>query len=188
MQFESTKIPGLKRIIPKRFTDDRGALIKMHHETEFVKHGLPACFAEEYYSTSFPLVLRGLHFQVPPCPQSKLVYCIAGTMVDVTVDLRAGSPAYGQWHVETLSAVHPVALFVPSGLAHGVYVSKGEMNATLVCKATAVYSPEYDGGIHYTSVGIDWPAGLIISEKDRKLPRLSEFVSPFKFDPAAAGL
>jgi dTDP-4-dehydrorhamnose 3,5-epimerase len=175
-----TTIPGCYELRPQILTDERGQFVKTFSADEFAQAGLDLHFAEEYYTVSRAGVLRGLHFQTPPMEYTKLVYCIAGSVIDAVVDLRIGSPTYCRAATLELSSELGNVLYVPKGLAHGFYVPKGE--ATLVYNVSAVYSREHDCGILWNSAGICWPtADPITSARDRNFPRLAEFRSPFVY-------
>lgn len=177
MQFVELDIPGLYRITPKIVEDARGRFVKTFHAGAFSEHGLRDDFREEYYSTSATNVLRGMHFQTPPHDHAKLVYCLQGRVFDAVVDLRVGSPTFGRAFSLELNARDANALYVPQGLAHGFYALEP---STLVYKVTSEYAPEHDGGIHWASTEVAWPgAQPLISERDSRFPRLSEFASPF---------
>lgn len=177
---EATGVPGCYKLFPSIFRDHRGCFVKTFHESAFIEAGLVGHFAEEYYSISRRGVLRGLHFQVPPDDHVKLVYCTAGSVLDVVVDLREGSPTFGQHRMFTLNARQRNLIYIPPGLAHGFYVLGA--NATLVYKTTTVHSPEHDSGVRWDSAGIDWPERMpIVSERDRTFPAMSEFRTPFRY-------
>lgn len=181
-RIERTDLPGCVQLFFQTFRDRRGLFVKTFHEAAFHTIGLAGHFAEEYYSVSRRGVLRGLHFQRPPRDHIKLVYCTAGTVIDAVVDLRVGSPTFGQHRRFTLSARRRNALYVPAGFAHGFCVTSA--SATMVYKTTTVHSPEHDAGILWSSCGILWPERRpILSERDRTLPKLQDFRSPFVFSP-----
>lgn len=160
--------------------------MKTFHDPTFRNLGLDGCFREQYYTTSETGVLRGFHFQLPPSDHAKLIYCMSGEIFDVVLDLRRGSPSYLKHATERLSASTASLMFIPSGLAHGYYVTKGP--ATLVYNVTSVHDPERDTGIRWDSAGIAWPTDAPkLSERDGKLPLLEEFVSPFTFDALRPG-
>ena len=184
-ELRQTSIAGCIEVQPVVRADSRGRFVKVFHDEFFGQRGLKTSFPEQYYSRSHRGVLRGLHFQAPPFAHAKLVYCVEGTVLDAVVDLRVGSPSYGQHFTIELSAERCNQLFVPEGLAHGIYALT-EL-ATIVNSTSRVYAPEADGGIAWDSCGIGWPdAAPILSERDRVLPPLSSFVSPFRFDQAQA--
>lgn len=178
--FCETRILGCFDIRPRVFEDNRGHFIKVFHEEQFRSHGIEAKFAEEYYSVSRKGVLRGLHFQIPPMDYVKMVYCVAGTVLDAIVDLRVGSPTYGTFKLIELSAEKANLVFLPSGLAHGFLTLSDQ--AILIYKVSTAHSPEHDSGILWNSVGIPWPEpSPILSDRDRSFPTLAAFVSPFRY-------
>lgn len=129
--------------------------------------------------------LRGLHFQIPPHGQGKLVRCTAGAIIDHAVDIRRGSPSFGRWLSAELTAENGHQLWIPVGFAHA-FVTLAPMTE-VVYKVTDYYAPECDRGVRWDSVDLDWSlprSGPILSDKDKALPRLSEFESPFEFDGA----
>ena len=174
----STILSGCYEILPDVFNDDRGRFVKTFHRDFFNEIGLSDEFDEEYCSTSWQGVLRGLHFQKPPHAHSKLIYCSFGEILDVAVDLRRESPTYGQYNMIKLSAESGNMAYIAVGCAHGFYtLSK---TAVIVCKQSAVYSVESDAGLRWNSVGIPWPdMNPILSDKDRNSITFDEFVSPF---------
>ncbi|HWR06361.1 dTDP-4-dehydrorhamnose 3,5-epimerase [Sporomusa sp.] len=181
MNIKSCKIPGCFEIQPDVHCDHRGIFVKTFHEESFSNYGLSTSFAEEYYSGSHKRVLRGLHFQIPPFDHSKMVYCVQGTVMDVVIDLRLGSPAYGQYETFQLSADKHNILYIPNGLAHGFYVQSEY--ALMLYKVTTVYSPEHDCGILWNSIGFSWPDDdPVISARDRDFVDLKEFRSPFRYE------
>jgi len=160
--------------------DARGFFAKVFHRPLWRDLGLQTEFAEEYATYSLPWSMRGLHFQLPPMAHDKVVLCLRGNAFDVAVDLRKGSPAYGQHHSVNLSSMQSNALYIPAGVAHGFCVTGDE--ALLYYKLTTVYSPEHDAGIRWDSAGIPWPmTNPILSERDLELPRLEDFDSPFRY-------
>jgi len=180
MQIIQTDITGCYEIQPKIFTDLRGNFVKTYHEEVFLAHGLATKFAEEYYSFSRKGVLRGLHFQLPPHDHVKMVYCILGKVFDAIVDLRKGSPTYGQYAVFELSSEKANSLYLAPGIAHGFYVLSD--SAIVVYKVTTVYSPEHDTGIRWNSCRIPWPdAEPLLSERDQGLQAFAEFDSSFVY-------
>lgn len=178
MEITPSKITGCYELQPNILWDDRGRFVKVFHQGVFAKHGLETCFAEEYYSVSQRGVLRGMHFQTPPMDHTKMVYCIAGAVLDVVVDLRLGSPTYGEFVQFDLNAEKGNIVYIPPGLAHGFYALSD--SATLIYKVTTVYSPEHDSGILWDSAGIPWPdSAPILSTRDKGFPALKNFVTPF---------
>jgi dTDP-4-dehydrorhamnose 3,5-epimerase len=172
-------------IKPRRFGDARGWFTETYNEAAFHARGIGCRFVQDNHSLSVPaFTLRGLHFQKPPHGQDKLVRCIRGRIFDVAVDVRKGSPSYGQWVGAELSAENGHQLFIPIGFAHAFVTLEPECE--VVYKCSALYAPESDGGIRWDSVGIDWPmpAGTApaLSDKDKVLPALHDFDSPFAYD------
>lgn len=172
--------PGCYMLQPPVYKDNRGVFVKTFHEDDFKNHGLHCDFKEEFYTVSHKNVLRGLHFQVPPKDHVKIVYCIAGKVLDALVDLRVGSPRFGQFELIELSSDKCNLLYIPSGIAHGFYVTS--QSAILMYKVSAMHSPSHDTGILWNSVGIPWPVqDPIVSERDSKLVPMKDFNSPFRY-------
>lgn len=175
-----------KLIVPPRFGDARGWFTESYSKRRMSELGIGIDFVQDNHSFSAVRgTLRGVHFQSPPHVQAKLVRCVAGAIWDVAVDLRAGSPSYGQWVSAELTASGGEQLYVPGGFGHG-FITLTD-NAEVAYKTSAYYAPECDGGIVWNDpdIGIDWPlanAGPVLSGKDQFLPRLSDFVSPFAYD------
>lgn len=177
----ATGIAGLEVLRPKHFKDQRGSFVKTFHLDAFQALGLPFEPREGFYSVSGRDVVRGMHFQVPPAAHRKLVYCIRGRILDVVVDLRLGSPFYRRVYSRELSSDAPELLFITVGLAHGFLSLEDE---SLVCYQTdVVHTPECDAGIAWDSIDFKWPVQeAVISERDRKLPRLEAFNTPFVWE------
>lgn len=170
---------------PRRFGDARGWFTEVYSVPTFAALGIDCPFVQDNHSLSGPaFTLRGLHFQTPTRGQDKLVRCIRGRIFDVAVDVRAGSPTYGQWVGAELSAENGHQLFIPIGFAHGFVTLEPECEVTYKCSDT--YAPAHDGGIRWDSVAIDWPipTGIApeLSDKDKVQPTLAEFDSPFAYD------
>ena len=177
-EIKKTNIPGCLEIIPTVFEDYRGSFVKIFHDDEFIKLGLQTIFSEEYYSVSKKGVVRGMHFQTPPHDQVTIVYCLCGKVFDVVIEIRKGSPKYGEYLVFELDPEKPSMIYIPSGLAHGFYAM--EDNTLMVYKVTMVYSPENDTGIRWDSAGVSWPAEKpIISERDAQFEKFCDFKTPF---------
>jgi dTDP-4-dehydrorhamnose 3,5-epimerase len=178
MNLHPTPIAGCFELQPRVLADDRGRLVKIFHQDTFADLGLHTHFAEEYYSVSSQRVLRGLHFQTPPHDHIKVVGCVEGKILDVVIDLRKESPTYHQHFMIELSAEKGNLLYVPQGLAHGFYVLSEK--AIFINRASTIYAAEHDSGIRWDSAGIDWPdKEPIVSDKDRNMPALADYVSPF---------
>jgi dTDP-4-dehydrorhamnose 3,5-epimerase len=175
-----TKIPGCYELKLTRQEDLRGTFVKTFHRNLFQSYNLEIDYCEDYYSISHQRVLRGLHFQIPPYDHVKLVYCVYGEVIDVVVDLRQGSPTFGDFHLVNLSAEQANMVYIPKGLAHGFYV--GSSLAIVMYKVTTVYTPDYDGGILWNSVSIPWSDDKpILSNRDKNFIPFSKFESPFSF-------
>lgn len=176
---KETTLEGCFEIQPKVRGDNRGSFVKTFHEQSFAELGLATDFKEMFYSASVKNVLRGLHFQTPPCDHVKLVYCACGKVLDAAVDLRKNSPTYGKFHVVELDSDKGNMFYLPKGLAHGFLTLSDK--AVVIYNLTSVYSPEHDKGILWSSCGIDWNVDFcpILSERDKKHPRLEDFESPF---------
>ena len=184
MELVPTALSGCFEIKPRVFTDNRGQFVKTFHKELFAQANLATEYVEQFYSHSRQGVLRGLHFQTPPRDHAKLVFCVAGDVLDAVVDLRAGSPTYGRHIVIQLSAGAANMIYVPSGMAHGFYTLSS--TATMVYNTTSVHAPEHDGGIRWDSAGIRWPGERpIVSPRDAAFPALADFQTPFTFRGAA---
>jgi dTDP-4-dehydrorhamnose 3,5-epimerase len=180
MELRETSLRGCFELCCNAFEDARGAFIKMFHQPRFMALGLPVDWQEEYFSISAQRVLRGMHFQVPPYEHAKLVTCVAGEVLDVVVDLRAGSPTYGACLSTALSPRRGKSLYIPAGFAHG-FLSLAE-ESVMHYKVTSVHSAEHDAGILWSSLNFQWPGShFLISERDQCHPELKDYVTPFKF-------
>lgn len=171
-----TAIDGLLIIEPQVFGDSRGYFMETYNQEAFAKAGLHMQFVQDNQSMSKKGVLRGLHLQTK-FSQGKLVRVISGSVYDVGVDLRKGSPTYGKHVGVVLSGENKRMFYVPEGFAHGFLVLSDE--AVFTYKCTQIYHPEYDAGIIYDDpeIGVDWPADgidVILSDKDKELPTLGE--------------
>ncbi len=171
----------------KRFGDSRGWFTEVYSEKRFSELGIDCRFVQDNHSLSVPSgTIRGLHFQTPPYGQAKLVRCIRGRIFDVAVDIRKGSPTYGQWVGAHLSAENGNQLFIPIGFAHGFATLEPSTEVTY--KVSDVYAPANDGGILWSDpqIGIDWnlPGDIeaTLSVKDETQPALCAFDSPFAYD------
>ena len=182
MNIIKTPIEGLLVIEPRVFTDARGYFVETYNEQRYREAGIDATFVQDNQSCSAYGVVRGLHFQRPPYSQAKLVCCTVGRVLDVAVDLRKDSPTFGQWFSVELSEDNKRQFFIPRGFAHGFSVLSNQ--AIFTYKCDNLYHPEADGGLLLSDpdLAIDWqvPAELrIISEKDKKHPKMAEFDTPF---------
>ncbi|MFC7335521.1 dTDP-4-dehydrorhamnose 3,5-epimerase [Rhodocista pekingensis] len=186
MQVETTPIDGVLLITPRRFFDDRGYFAELYQEERYRAAGVEVRFMQDNKSLSRPVyTVRGLHFQRPPVAQAKLVQVLRGSIVDVAVDIRHGSPTFGRHVAVTLSAEAGNQLYVPAGFAHGFCTL--EPDTEVHYKVSAPYSREHDGGIHWAdpALGIEWPAGpdrAVVSDKDRVLPRLADLGPLFHYE------
>ena len=173
--FERLSIPDVILVRPRVFVDDRGFFMESYKASEFKAHGIPFDFVQDNHSLSKKGVLRGLHYQLPPKAQGKLVRCLRGRVWDVAVDLRTGSPWYKKWVAVELSAENKLMLWVPPGFAHGFVALEDETE--VFYKVTAEYDPELDRGLFWKDpeLAIPWPISEpILSEKDQRLPCLAE--------------
>ena len=186
MQFIAQTIADVVLIKPKVHGDDRGYFIETFRQDKLEKAlGYQVNFVQDNESKSSRGVLRGLHYQLAPYAQSKLVRVIEGSVLDVAVDIRVGSPTYGQHVAVELSAENKQQLFVPRGFAHGFVVLSE--TAIFAYKVDNYYSPECDRGLAFddADLGIDWRlprASLQLSEKDTQQPSFSELASDFDFN------
>lgn len=181
MKFTELKFPGCYLIEPFCHKDKRGEFIKTFHNIDYNSHGLELSVKEEFISVSKKEVLRGMHFQLPPAAQNKLVYCLKGEVLDGFIDLRIGSPTYKRCLTVNLSDSNRNILFLPEGIAHGFLTLSHE--AVMIYKTSTVHYPEYDAGIFWKGCGIDWPTeNPTLSERDECFPVLNEFESPFSYE------
>lgn len=186
MEVIKTAIDGVVILKPRVFNDARGYFYESYNKRDFdAAIGYEVDFVQDNQSKSSRGVKRGLHFQRPPFTQAKLVRCVSGRVIDVAVDIRKGSPTYGQHVAVELSEENKLQFFVPRGFAHGFAVLSEE--AVFQYKCDNYYAPEADGGISIEddSLGIDWhlPDGeVLLSDKDKKHPLLKDFDSPFTYE------
>ena len=178
-------IDGPVLLIPDRLGDERGWFCEVWNRADWSEAGLPDVdwMQDNEAFSQNPATLRGLHFQIPPHAQAKLVRVISGAMCDVIIDLRAGSATYGQSIMVTLSASGAEQLFVPRGFAHGYQTI--EAGTHVAYKCDAAYVPSAEAGLNWNdpALGIDWPlAEAILSDKDQSWPSMAGFVSPFSDD------
>lgn len=185
MQAQALAISGCYLLTLPCFPDARGEFRKLLHAPSLAALGLETGFTESYVSVSHRSVLRGMHFQLPPSDHAKLVTCLTGRARDGLLDLRRGSPTYGQSLSLMLDGGTPQAVYVPRGVAHG-FASHRDATA-LLYYTTSVHDPARDAGVHASSVGIDWWAGEpkintpVMSPRDAGLPALAAFDSPFLY-------
>jgi dTDP-4-dehydrorhamnose 3,5-epimerase len=180
---EASDIADVLLVQTPRLRDMRGFFTESWSRTAFAQAGIDVDFVQDNHSYSAqPHTLRGLHFQHPPFAQAKLVRCLRGAVLDVAVDLRIGSPSFGQYVKNRLSAENGAQIFVPVGFAHGFLTL--EADCEISYKVSAPYSREHEGALLWSDeeLGIDWgvdPNEVILSPKDTNAPRLAEFASPF---------
>jgi dTDP-4-dehydrorhamnose 3,5-epimerase len=180
MDLIETKIPGCFEIQHEVRMDHRGKLVKAFSEEAFREMGLHKNFPEVYYSVSKKNVIRGLHFQIPSQHHFKIVLCLQGALLDVVVDLRLGSPTFGEHILIELNSEKSNMLYVPEGCAHGFYTLTD--NTIFLNQTSTVYSQEHDMGIHWDSCGIEWPSkNPVVSKKDKNAIDFSLFNSPFRY-------
>lgn len=171
---------------PKRFGDSRGYFCESYQKARYDDNGIDCSFVQDNHSLSAEKgIIRGLHFQAPPFAQDKLVRCTRGTILDVAVDIRNGSPTFGKFVTAELSAENGHQLFVPKGFAHGFCTL--EENCEVQYKTSDYYSPEHDGGIRFDDpdIGILWPAAaseITVSAKDDALPTLKALGEVFQYN------
>ena len=178
MEFIESRLEGCFLIKPAKFSDLRGEFVKTFNDEEFRSRRLTPVFKEQYYSSSNKDVIRGMHFQLPPYDHDKLVYCTAGRVLDVLVDLRKDSATFGEYYSVELSADNAHMMYISKGIAHG-FLTLSE-SATMIYNVTSVYHSEFDTGISWDSFNFRWPvANPIMSERDQALIPFDEFKSPF---------
>lgn len=175
MTVRETSLPGVLVVEPRVFGDARGFFVERYQAGRYAEAGIPATFVQDNHSRSTRGTLRGLHFQ--RChPQGKLVEAIRGRIWDIAVDVRPGSPTFGQWEGVTLTEDSHRQLWVPPGFAHGFCVLSDE--ADVLYKCTDVYRPDDEGGVRWDDpdLGIEWPLdeAPLLSVKDRSLPSLAD--------------
>ena len=177
-----TRLDGLVLLAPAVHGDERGFFMETYREDAWAEHGVTGPFVQDNHSRSRRGTVRGIHFQTSP-GQGKLVRCARGSVWDVVVDLRRGSPTFGEWEAVTLDDVHGHQLWIPVGFGHGFCVLSE--TADFVYKCTAYYDGATEAGISFEDpeVGIAWPDGveLLSSERDRTAPRLSEIRDELPF-------
>ena len=184
-EFETTSLEGVYIITPRRFGDHRGFFSESYSERVFADAGIDIRFVQDNHSLSGTTgTVRGLHFQSPPHAQAKLVRCGRGRIFDVAVDIRRGSPTYGQWTGAELSFDNGRQLLIPEGFLHGFMTL--EPDCEIVYKCSDFYAPECDGAVRWDDpeIGIEWPstgADPVLSEKDAKAPALADFDTPFTY-------
>ena len=184
MRVVSTAIPDIKIIVPERHTDHRGFFSETWNRQTFDAAGIPHAFVQDNHSLSVAKgTLRGLHFQLPPYAQHKLIRVVRGAIMDVAVDLRRGSPTFGKHVAVRISAEEWNQVFVPVGFAHGYCTL--EPDTEIIYKVSCRYAPEYERGLLWNdpTLGIDWPVSAddaAMTDRDRRLPPLAELTDVFE--------
>lgn len=180
--FHPTKIKDVILVEPRSFSDDRGFFFENYKKSEFDKNGILYDFVQDNTSRSEKGVIRGMHFQAPPHEQGKLVRAILGEILDVAIDIRKGSPTYGQWVSDVLSSENKKMLWVPPGFAHG-FLTLTE--ALVHYKVTKEYNKDSEGGLIWndSDINVKWPLmNPNLSEKDTIWPGIKNFKSPFNYE------
>jgi dTDP-4-dehydrorhamnose 3,5-epimerase len=189
-RFRGLDLPEVVLIDPKVFPDERGFFLETYKHSEFSSNGIQERFVQENHSHSLRRTLRGLHYQKNPKAQSKIVRVVAGTIFDVVVDIRKGSPRYGRWIGVNLSAENKQMLYVPAGFAHGACVMSEE--AALLYMVSSEYAPECERGVIWNdpALGIQWPQDKpILSSRDQMWPPLAYADNNFVYgDPNARSI
>jgi dTDP-4-dehydrorhamnose 3,5-epimerase len=186
VQIEATSIPEVLILKPKKHGDHRGFFSETYNGSELTKCGVVVNFIQDNHSLSDQAgTLRGLHYQAPPFAQDKLVRVIRGAILDIAVDIRRGSPTFGQYVSEIISAEEWNQIFVPKGFAHGFITLQD--STEVIYKVSDHYAPDSDFGVRWDDpqLNIDWtvPHGNItLSEKDRNQPLLNEIEFPFEYE------
>jgi dTDP-4-dehydrorhamnose 3,5-epimerase len=178
MELRATPIDGCLAIQPFCARDDRGEFVKTFHADVFAAQGISANWREAYYSRSRQGVIRGMHFQLPPCDHAKIVFCMQGRVLDVVLDLRTRSATFGRHMATELDGTCGEGLVIPRGMAHGFLVLSDE--ALMAYTLETVHAPSHDAGIRWDSFGMDWGVrDPILSARDRAHPAFHDFQSPF---------
>lgn len=186
VQIEKTRLSGVYILTPKRFGDARGFFSESWSKRQMAQAGLDYDWVQDNHSLSMQVgTVRGLHFQSPPHAQDKLVRCGRGALFDVVVDIRRGSPTYGQWVGAELSFENGKQILVPAGFLHGFSTRAPETE--IIYKCSDYYAPDCDGAVRFdcTTIGVDWGLGdvePVLSEKDAAAPGLADFDSPFVYE------
>lgn len=179
--FTPLGIRGVVLVRSERHLDDRGFFKETYRKDEFASAGIDAHFVQDNLTLSVYGVLRGLHYQLPPAAQGKLVGVVRGRIFDVAVDLRVGGPTYGKWVARTLDVDRGEMLWIPPGFAHGYCVLSE--TADVFYKVTAPYSPELSRGLKWNDpvLGIQWPIeDPVLSDADQRQPPLARCENPFR--------
>jgi dTDP-4-dehydrorhamnose 3,5-epimerase len=186
MDVKPLALPGVMLLTPRRFSDARGYFVETYNEKAFKAAGVAAKFVQDNQSYSAKRgTVRGLHFQLPPAAQAKLVRVLQGSVYDVAVDARTGSPTYGRWDGATLTAGGGEQLFVPRGFLHGFCTL--EPDTVVAYKVDEFYAAASDSGVIWNdpTIGVRWPveaSQVVLSDKDQKLGVFADFSSPFRYE------
>jgi dTDP-4-dehydrorhamnose 3,5-epimerase len=184
MERLTTRLDGLALLAPTVHGDERGFFLETYRAEAWARHGVPAAFVQDNHSRSRHGTLRGIHFQTRP-GQGKLVRCARGRVFDVAVDLRRGSPTFGEWEGFVLDDERHLQLWIPVGFGHG-FCALSEL-ADVTYKCTSVFDPATEGGIRFDdpAVGIEWPdVEILCSERDRTAPALADVAGDLPFRAA----
>ncbi len=182
MRVIETKLPGVLIIEPQVHNDSRGFFLESYNQRRYEEHGIRTRFIQDNHSRSVANTVRGLHYQTPP-GQAKLVRVVVGQVYDVAVDIRFGSPTFGQWVGVTLSAENKRQLYIPVGFAHGFCVISE--TAEFLYKVSSYYDPSAERGLAWddATLAIPWPTSEpILSERDRHHPTLAEIERDYVYD------
>ncbi|MBL4668863.1 MAG: dTDP-4-dehydrorhamnose 3,5-epimerase [Flavobacteriales bacterium] len=180
MKFVKIEIEGLVVIDPNVFEDDRGHFYESYNKERFEKNGIKDLFVQDNQSLSQKGVLRGLHFQNPPCAQAKLIRVIKGKVLDIAVDLRKESPTYGEHYSIELSASNKKMFYIPTGFAHGFLTLEDDTIFSYKC--SNFYNKESEDALLWNdaTLGIDWKIiNPLLSDKDKEAPSFNQYISPF---------
>jgi dTDP-4-dehydrorhamnose 3,5-epimerase len=187
MKVIETTLPGVKIVVPQHFSDARGDFSEVWNAARFGAAGIAAEFVQDnHVRNARRFTVRGLHYQIPPAAQGKLVRVTRGAIFDVVVDIRRGSPNFGRHATSMISAENRHELWIPEGFAHGYCTLEADTEVTY--KVTAYYRPELERGIAWddSQIMIDWPVtpgDAVMSDRDRTLPRLADQPDVFEFHP-----
>lgn len=185
MEIRETEIPEVKVLIPRRFSDERGSFCETWNARRMVENGLDFEFVQDNQSYSASVgTVRGLHYQSPPMAQAKLVRVVSGEILDVAVDVRRGSPTWGHWVAQRLSAERGDQMLIPRGFLHGFATLTPDTD--VIYKCDGFYAPECDGAVRFDDeqLGIDWGIDaneVVLSAKDAAAPKFRDFESPFDY-------
>lgn len=183
LEVRATRLSDVLIITPRRFGDERGWFCETWNAKLMREQGLDFKWVQDNHSLSSDVgTLRGLHYQAPPLAQDKLVRCTRGSIRDIAVDVRQGSPTYGHWVAVEISAKNGNQLLVPSGFLHGFVTTAP--NTEVQYKVSAFYDAECDGSVRWDSLGIEWGinGAPILSDKDRQAPTFNSWESPFTYE------